>query len=525
MAYSLNNFLFSSVSVLFPVIPMLWLVISLGLLKMPAYKACGIGLVLSLFIAVNAWKMDCLLAVKAAMEGVVFAFFPIIWVIIAAFFAYNVSLSTGAMERMKRLMAGISGDRRIQALIIAWGFGGFLESVAGFGTAVAVPASILIALGFEPFLAAVTCLLANTIAVAFGVVGIPITTLAQITEIPVMMLSRDIVFQLTPFVFAIPLLIVFTITRQLNGIKGIWLITFVAGISFGISQMVIALYVGPELPAIIGSLVSFGAMVLCVKLFPPSQEWKFPHEYTETILENQVEAIRLKDQLVAWSPYVLLLVFVLGSSNLFPAIHSWLGQVRSAFYIYNGVGGKPLYIDWILTPGTLVLLSAIIGGLIQKASARQLIQVFGETINQLRKTSVSIISIVSMAKVLGYSGMIGSLAVTLASTTGSYYSIFAPMIGVLGTFITGSDTSANILFGLLQKQTAIQLGMNPVWVAAANTSGACVGKLISPQNIVIAATASGLSGKEGELLAATFKYVVALLIGLSLIVCLFAFKS
>ncbi len=523
MAYSLVNYLLSSMINLVPLIPMMWLIISLGFLKMQAHKACGIGLLLSLIIAVSIWKMDYIMAFKAVIEGSAFAFFPIIWVILAAFFAYNISLSTGAMEDIKKLMAGISRDRRIQALIIAWGFGGFLESVAGFGTSVAVPAAILIALGFKPFLAAVICLLANTVAVAFGVVGIPVTTLSRITELPILALSTDVVLQLTPFVLVIPFLIVFIITKNPYGFKGIWLTTLVAGISFGISQFVVAIYVGPELPAIIGSVISLCATILSVKMFPPSQEWRFPHERGDKASDIQVEKIGVRDQLVAWSSYIVLLIFVLASSNLVPAINVPLGQVKSSFLIYDGVGGKPLYVEWLLTPGTLVMISAIIGGLIQGGSVPQLVKVFGETVCQLRKTIVSVIAIVSMAKVLGYSGMIGSIAVTLASTTGSYYSIFAPLIGAFGTFITGSDTSANILFGLLQKQTAIQLGMNPVWIAAANTSGACVGKLVSPQNIVIAATASGLSGQEGELLTATFKYAVVLLIGLGLVTYLFAF--
>ena len=178
-------------------------------------------------------------------------------------------------------------------------------------------------------------------------------------------------------------------------------------------------------------------------------------------------------------------------------------------------------IQWLTTPGTLAMVSAIIGGFIQGASCQQLAKIFRDTLFQLRKTTVTIISIVSMAKVLGYSGMIGSVAVFLAGAVGSFYPFFAPLIGALGTFITGSDTSSNILFGLLQKHTAIQLGLDPVWIAAANTSGACIGKLVSPQSIAIAAIATGLSGKEGELLAITVKYSVVFLAGLGVITYVF----
>ncbi len=205
-----------------------------------------------------------------------------------------------------------------------------------------------------------------------------------------------------------------------------------------------------------------------------------------------------------------------------PGVNNQLA-VSKCWPIYDGPGGKPLTVDWLLTPGTLVLLSALIGGRIQGASRKDLTKIFGATLWQLRKTIITVVTIVSMAKVLGYSGMINTLAFALATGSGTFYPAFAPVIGALGTFITGSDTSANILFGLLQKQTAIQLGLDPEWIAAANTSGACIGKLISPQSIAIAATATGLGGKEGILLAVTFRYASLLLFGLGLLVYGFAY--
>lgn len=509
-----------------PLLPIIWLLVSLGLYKLPAHKACPIGLTLSMAIAVSFWQMDAVLAMKAALEGAVFAVIPIMWVIVAAFFAYNISLHTGAIDQIKKLMIHFSADRRIQALIIAWGFGSFMESVAGFGTAVAVPAALLIALGFEPFRAAVVCLIANTVAVAFGVIGIPVTTLARITDLPISSISLDIVLQLTPFVFLVPLFVVYTVTGSLAALRGVWLITLVAGASFGATQFLVAQHIGPELPAIAASLVSFASIVLMSRLFPPAIVWRFPEEETnhaapinEEFGKNCIDAT---SQLIAWSPYILLLFFVLVTSRIFPFMNAAFSQVRSLWPIYDGTGGKPLAIDWLLTPGTLVMLSALIGGLVQGASLSSMTKILGATLLQLRKTMVTVVSIVSMAKVLGYSGMIGSVAATLAETTGAFYPAFAPLIGALGTFITGSDTSSNILFGLLQKQTALQLGLSPEWIAAANTSGACIGKLISPQSISIAAAAAGLPGKEGDLLSVTFRYAALFLLGLGSITLLFA---
>ncbi|MBP1765176.1 MAG: glcA [Firmicutes bacterium] len=516
---------------LFTLIPIVWLLVSLVFLKLPAYKACTIGLSLSIIIATVIFQMPHILAWEAALEGAALALLPILWVIFSAFYMYNLSLKTGAMDQIKNFMFHVSGDRRIQALTIAWGFGGFLEAVAGFGTAVAIPASILTALGFEPFFAAIICLLANTIAVAFGVVGIPVTTLAKIAELPVMPLSSHIALQLFPFVVFIPFLLVFTLTKTRSGCRGIWITTLAAGLSFAIPQYVSARYLGPELPAIIGSILSFTAIIFSVKFFPPPEVWRFPHEQNNTAntpgntvspcVNKNIRSIR--QPMLAWSPYAILLILVLGSSNLFPAVHTTLSQVNTSLLIYSGQDGKPLHIDWILTPGTLIMISAIAGALVQGASFHDLTSIFGETVLQLQKTALTVVSVVSMAKVLGYSGMVSMIAVSLAGSTGSFYPVIAPLIGALGTFITGSDTSSNVLFGQLQKNIALQIGSDPSWIAASNTSGACAGKLISPQNIAIAATATGLLGREGDILIVMIKYVSFFIAALGIITYVFAF--
>jgi len=504
--------------------PILWLLVSLGVLKLPAHKACPIGLLSSVVIAVWSWNMDALLAGKAALEGALFALLPILWVIIAAFFSYNLSLHTGAIDQIKNLLLHCSSDRRIQALIIAWGFGSFMEAVAGFGTAVAVPAALLIALGFDPFRAAVICLIANTVAVAFGVIGIPVTTLANITDLPLPALSFDIGVQLTPFVFLVPLFIVYTVTGSFRGLRGVWLVTLFAGASFGLVQFFVAQYIGPELPAIAASLASSVAILLVARLSPPAKTWSFPNDpiISRESSPTPTKKINVRSQFIAWLPYLLLLCLVLGTSRIFPAMNESLRILRTECLIYDGPGGKPLSFEWFLTPGTLVFITAVLAGFVQGASAKDLIKLAGVTVLQLQKTFVTVISIVSMAKVLGYSGMIGSVAVTLAEATGAMYPAFSPVIGALGTFITGSDTSSNILFGLLQKQTAEQLGISSVWIAAANTSGACIGKLISPQSISIAAAAAGLPGKEGDLLSVTFRYACFFLLGLGAITLLLA---
>lgn len=508
-------------SALLAFIPLLWLLVSLGIMKMPAYKACIIGLVLSFVIAIVGWGMPFILSVRAALEGVVLALWPIIWVILAAIFTYNVTLKTGAMETIKGFMGSLSGDRRIQALIIAWGFGGFLEAAAGFGTAVAIPASILIGLGFNPFFAAVICLIANTVPVAFGAVGIPITTLAKVADVDVMQLTYYTALQLTPFVMVVPLALVLILTKSMSGLKGVVSTALVAGVSFAVPQLLVAKFIGPELTAIVGSIVSMFCTAMWARISPPKEDWKFPFEDKDATVP-QKNAVSLTDQMIAWSPYVLLFVLILGTSKFFPAINSTLGQVKSMLFIYNGPEGKPMGVDWLITPGTLIMIAAIVGGLVQGASIAALVETFGRTVVQLQKTILTIVAIVSMAKVMGYSGMIAAIALALAKVTGPFYPVIAPAIGALGTFVTGSDTSANVLFGALQKQTALAIGADPTWVTASNTTGATAGKMISPQSIAVACSATGQEGQEGAILAVTIKYCIVYVIVVGVMVYAFA---
>lgn len=501
----------SLVSILSPFAPIAWLIFSLAYLKMSAYRACLIGLALSFAIATAVYEMSGMMAIKAGVEGVLFALVPIVWIIFAALFSYNLSITTGAVEKIRDLLSSISNDRRIQVLLIAWGLGGFMESVAGFGTAVAVPAALLIAIGFEPFKAAVVCLFSNTVAVAFGVVGVPVNTLAQITDLPLAPISMAIALQLIPFVIVTPIILVTLLTRSIKGLKGVWLPTLAAGISFGAVQFVVAKEIGPELAAIAGSIASIAAIAFFARKFPPASVWKFETESSTSHATCVVQSIDIKSQIVAWMPYIALLILVLATSRLVPPINSMLSQVKTSVQVYDGPGGKALYFVWLLTPGTLVMIGGIIGGLVQKATLAQFSKAIVETLSKIKFTSITIMSIVAMAKILGYSGMTASIAVTLAGLTGIYYPFFAPLIGAIGTFLTGSDTSSNILFGLLQKQTALQLGMDPIWIAASNTSGGCIGKLLSTQNMAVAAIATGLNGKEGEMLAFTMKYAAVFL--------------
>lgn len=509
-------------------LPVLWLFVSLGILKMSTPLACAIGLGASAVLAVMGWDFTPLLAVKALLDGAAFALMPILWVIFAALLTYSIAVETKAMDAIKALLASVSRDRRIQALLIAWGFGGFMESVAGFGTAVAVPAAVLVSLGFAPFCAAVVCLLANTVAVAFGVVGIPVITLAWITDLPVTELATQIVLQLTVFVFIVPVFIVIAVTGSLRGLSGVWAHALGAGASFGIVQFIAARYIGPELPAILGSLAAFATIVALARYLPPKTLWTFDHDGAGAASPGRKETanadparLTLVAQLKAWSPYIALLVLVLASRMIEP-LNALLAKATTSHAIYDGPGGKPLTIAWLLTPGSLVLIAALIGGRIQGASFGAMARLSGVTLRQMGKSVVTIVCIVSLAKMLGYSGMINTVAVSLADIAGTFYPLVSPLLGMLGTFITGSDTSSNILFGQLQKQVALTIGVSPIWMAAANTSGACIGKIISLQSIAIAGISANIAGREGELLVVCLKYAAPFIVALGVLVYAFA---
>lgn len=486
-------------------IPIIVLIIGLGVLKIPAHKICPVALVITILLSIFAWRMPTMDSLTAALEGIALGIWPIMVVIIAAVFTYNLVVHTKAMEIIKSMLISVSDDRRILVLILAWGFGGFLEAVAGFGTAVAIPVGIMAALGFNPFFAAVICLVANTTPTAFGAIGLPVITLSNVSGIPIEPLSYYVVIQLLLFVVLIPFVLVSLTEKSIKGIKGVFGITLASGLSFGIVQVFVAKFLGPELPAVLGSIVSLLVTIFIAKKF-----------YKKSKEVQKEEKIEFKKVLGAFSPFILILVIIIGISPLFPSIYEKLSEIKTSINIYTGVGAKPYTFVWLTTPGVLILIAAFIGGFIQKASLKEMVEILISTMKQMSKSAITILSIIALAKVMGYSGMVASIATVLVMITGSFYAFIAPFIGALGTFVTGSDTSANVLFGSLQAEAANSLGISPAWLAAANTCGATAGKMISPQSIAVATAATGLAGKEGKILNSTLKVCIlyVLLLGI-----------
>lgn len=488
-------------------LPIIWLVVALTILKIPGFKACAAALGIAFGLAVVVWKMPLLDSFTAIAEGTALALWPIIIVIIAAIFTYNVCVHTGSMEVIKKMLASVTMDKRVLVLIIAWGFGGFMEGMAGFGTAVAIPASMLWGLGFNPVFAAIVCLISNATPTAFGSIGIPTTTLAKITGLDVYGLSTNTVMILSPLIILTPFILVLLTGKSKKAFKGVGMITLISGLSFLIPEYLVARFLGAELPAVIGSVCSMLCTIWASKVFGKKE---IDPEFRMETKSN--EKITGKQALVAWSPFVLIFVFLLATSKLIAPFNELLATIKTSVNIYTGEGATPYVFSWLTTPGLWIILAALIGGKIQGAGISEMLTVFKNTIIQLSKTIITIISIMATAKLMGYSGMIASIALVFVTVTGSFYPLFAPILGAIGTFVTGSGTSASVLFGGMQIETSQALGLNQAWIAASNTAGATCAKMISPQSIAVAVASVSLAGKEGELLKGAIKYFFIFLV-------------
>ena len=489
------------------VIPVLLLIILMAFFKMSGDKSSIISLIVTMLIALFGFAFSVDNLFYSFLYGALKAVSPILIIILMAIFSYNVLLKTEKMEIIKQQFASISTDKSIQVLLLTWGFGGLLEAMAGFGTAVAIPAAILISLGFKPIFSATVSLIANSVATAFGAIGTPVLVLAKETNLDVLQLSTNVVLQLSVLMFLIPLVLLFLTDSKLKSLpKNIFLALLVGGVSLA-SQYVAAKYMGAESPAIIGSILSIIVIVIYGKLTASKEE------------KTRKSHLKTKDILNAWSIYLLILFLIILTSPLFPGLrhtleNNWITRISLPI----NASTVNYTISWLTHAGVLLF----IGTLIQGAKVKDLFIVLWNTVKQLKKTFITVICLVGLSTIMDSSGMIAVIATALATATGSLYPLFAPVIGCLGTFITGSDTSSNILFGKLQASVAGQIHVSPDWLSAANTVGATGGKIISPQSIAIATSAGNQQGKEGEILKAAIPYALIYVAITGIIVYIFS---
>lgn len=503
-----NNIFLSALVAVLPIIFIFWALI---IKKMKGYKASLLTTAIAIIIAVTVYHMPVKLALLSAAHGAMYGLFPICWIIISAVFLFNVTVKSGQFEIIKHFMASITSDRRIQALLIAFSFGSFLEGTAGFGAPVAITAAMLVGLGFNPLYAAGICLIANTAPVAFGAIGIPITVASQVSSIPEMAISQMVGRTLPILSIMLPFYLIILMSGFKRTIE-ILPAVLVSGISFALIQWFSSNFLGPALPDVLAGIGSIICLIVFLKFWKPKTTWRFSNEAPPTI---NTEINYSTGQIVrAWSPFILLTIMIIAwglqpIKNVLNAAGQIQFNIAGLHNVISDTKGNLLphvfKFNYLSASGTAIFISALISIPLVGMSFSDGVKTFISTLKQLKFPIITVATVLAFAYIVNDSGITITMAEALANT-GSLFPFFAPVLGWLGVFITGSDTSANALFGKLQYATATSIGVDPVVTVAANVSGGVVGKMISPQSIAVAAAAGGLIGKESELFRFTVKH-------------------
>ena len=504
--------------VLLALLPILTLIVLMGVFKVPGDRSSLITLIVTIVIAVWYFGQPLQQTGLSFFYGALKALVPILLIILMAIYSYNVLLHTGKIEVLKAQFSSISSNKCIQVLLITWGFGGLLEGMAGFGTAVAIPAAILISLGFKPVFSALVSLIANSVPTAFGAVGVPVIVLAQETSLDVMKVAPAVVAQLAVTMILVPIVIAqLTVPGKKALPRNILIGTVIGAVSLAV-QYLAARYIGPETPAILGSAAAIAVIILLGRILDRRTARNSGTNTTPSTLRHSTKEI-----LQAWAVYALIMLLILLTSPLLP-IKDILAPVAETSIGFN-IGGetRTWSVQWLVQGGLLLFIGSFAGGLLQGGKAGGLLRLLWKSTVQLKKTFITVICLVGFSSIMETSGMINTLAVALATATGALYPLFAPAIGAIGTFLTGSDTSANILFGKLQAGVAEHIGADPVWISASNTAGATGGKIISPQSIAIATSACGQQGQEGRILKAALLYALGYVVITGIVVYIFAY--
>jgi len=531
-------------------IPIVVLFIMLGWLRRPAWQAALAALASALVVALAAYGMPVRLAVVSTVYGAAYGVFPIAWIVFTSIMLYRLAVDTGKFEIIKDSVGGLTEDRRLQAMFIAFSFGAFIEGAAGFGAPVAVSGAMLAGLGFNPFYAAGICLLANTAPVAFGSIGIPVITLANVTGLPVLPLSAMVGRMCAMISVIIPGYLILVMSGPKRALEVLPAI-LACGISFAGMQLYVSNYMGPELTDILSSLTCIVVMVAVLKLWKPKSIMRLEGdtEASVTLARHSGGAL-----VMAWAPYLLLVVFVLlwGDSDVKPAINRFADGLLPGFLntvpgtgplaerlmvpgLHNLITRIPPVVsapapyaafyelNWLSASGTACLLATLATALVLRVRPAQLVKVYVDTFKQLKMAILTIACMLGLAYVMNYSGMTSTLGLVLAGT-GVAFPFFSAVLGWLGVFLTGSDTSANALFGNLQVVTANALGLNPILTASVNSAAGVMGKMISVQSIAVAVAATGMTNADGgRLFRFTIKHSVFLMVVMGVISMLYAY--
>jgi L-lactate transport len=509
------------------VLPILVLLVALAVLRMAAWKAGLLGLAAAILVAIVIYGMPLRLIAASTAYGAAFGLFPIAWIVFWAVALYRLTVETGQFELIKDSVGRLTQDRRMQALLIAFAFGAFIEGAAGFGTPVAVAAAMLTGLGFSPFYAAAICLVANTAPVAFGAIGTPLVTLAGVTNLPLSVLSAEVGRICAPISLFIPAYLM-VVMGGFKALRTVWPGALVCGVCFALTQYLVSNYIGPYLTDILASLTTILGLVALLHFWRPSDAAPAPAEPAHRVSTRVV--------LRAWSPYILLVIFVLlwgyapfkALLDKATVVLAWPGLDGEIRRLPPVVAAPAPYaakftFNVLSASGTAALFATFLSAFMLRVPLGRLFGIIGRTARDLALPILTIASVLALAYVMNYSGNTATLGLAFAAT-GVLFPFFSAFLGWLGVFLTGSDTSANALFGNLQVVTANALGLSPELMAASNSSGGVMGKMISLQSISVAAAATGMPpSEEAKLFRFTLKHSLLLATAIGLLVAAYAY--
>ena len=528
-------------------VPIFVLFLMLGVLRKPAWMSALAALGSALIVALAVYRMPAQLAVISILYGAAYGLFPIAWIVFSSIMLYRLAVDTGKFEVIKDSVGGLNDDRRLQAMFIAFSFGAFIEGAAGFGAPVAVSGAMLAGLGFDPFFAAGMCLLANTAPVAFGSIGIPIVTLANVTGLPTLALSAMVGRLCAIISVIIPAYLITVMAGPARALEVLPAIV-ACGLSFAGMQFFASNFIGPDLTDILSSLTCIIVMVAVLKLWKPARIMRLESDTPITRTAGQYSG---REIFVAWSPYLLLVVCVLavGAPSIKNAIDARTHAMLPAFVAHSPTVMNGLFVpglhnaitrippvtptaspyaavftfNWLTASGTACFIATLLAAAFLRVGPSQLAGIYVATFKQLKFAMLTIAAMLGLAYLMNYSGMTSTLGLQLAAT-GAAFPFFGAVVGWLGVFLTGSDTSANALFGNLQVVTANALHLNPVLMAAVNSSAGVMGKMISVQSIAVAVAATGMvAADESRLFRFTIKHSVLLMVVMGIIALLFAY--
>ncbi len=532
-------------SALVGLLPLVTIFITLGWLRWKAHWAGLTALAVAVVVAIAAWQMPPVLALLSATQGGVFGLFPIMWIVFTAIVLYQITVVSGRFEDLRAVFALVSDDPRVQAMLIAFCFGGLLEALAGFGAPVAITGVMLMAIGFSALRAAVVVLVANTAPVAFGAIAIPIITAGNLTKIPYQQIGAYVGHQ-TPLLAAFVPLILVLLADGKRGFRQLWPVALITGLAFAVAQWVSATWLSVELTDIIASLVGLAAAVVFLRFWKPAggaDALATLHadrdaELASMTAKERAALPRLHEDraavqldggriFMALFPYLLVIV-VFSVTKLIDPVKNWMASTDIKIpwpgldgHVLTASGqpsGSTIYnFQWFSSPGTSLLISMVIVAIVYRVAAGKVVGEIWATLVKLRYSILTVASVLALAYVMNLSGQTITIGTWIAGT-GAAFAFFSPILGWIGTAVTGSDTSANALFSTLQQTAGNQAGIDPTLLVAANTSGGVVGKMISPQNLTIAATAVGLLGRESDILRKVLWWSIGMLILLCLLV-------